>query len=380
MAATVSSAWSKPGAWALDSEEHEAELLQQNNNNPNDKPLADFPSLAAAAATKPKKKKAQTYSLAEFTAKPDSAFADQDPVVLPTGPRQRTAEELDRTRLGGGFRNYGDRPNRNNSSGGDESSNSRWGSSRVSDEPRRNGFGARDSNRELPPSRADETDNWAAAKKPSGGFERRERDKGGFFDSQSRADESDSWVSNKSFVPSEGRRFGSNGGGFERERRVVGFGSSGGADSDNWNTKKGESNVGSESVGGRPKLVLQPRTVSVSDEGADGNNAGKPKGVNPFGEARPREQVLAEKGQDWKKIDEQLESVKIKEASGGDGFGKRGFGSSNGGGGRATLPESRTERSWRKPQFDDDRPKSAEKVEDEPDQKKEVEDEHVEKN
>ncbi|KAG4979414.1 hypothetical protein JHK85_033372 [Glycine max] len=158
--------------------------------------------------------------------------------------------------------------------------------------------------------------------------------------------------------------------------RVVGFGSSGGADSDNWNTKKGESNVGSESVGGRPKLVLQPRTVSVSDEGVDGNNAGKPKGVNPFGEARPREQVLAEKGQDWKKIDEQLESVKIKEASGGDGFGKRGFGSSNGGGGRATLPESRTERSWRKPQFDDDRPKSAEKVEDEPDQKKEVEDEH----
>ena len=87
------------------------------------------------------------------------------------------------------------------------------------------------------------------------------------------------------------------------------------------------------------------------------DNMGKPKGVNPFGEARPREQVLAEKGQDWKKIDEQLESVKIKEASGGDGFGKRGFGSSNGGGGRATLPESRTERSWRKPQFDDDRPK-----------------------
>ena len=350
----MSSAWSKPGAWALDSEEHEAELLQQNN----DKPLADFPSLAAAAA-KPKKKKAQTYSLAEFTAKPDTSFADQDPVVLPTGPRQRTAEELDRTRLGGGFRNYGDRPNRNNSGGGDESSNSRWGSSRVSDEPRRNGFGARDSNRELPPSRADETDNWAASKKPSGGgFERRERDKGGFFDSQSRADESDSWVSNKSFVPSEGRRFSSNGGG---ERRVVGFGSSGGADSDNWNNKKkSESNIGSSEsvgVGGRPKLVLQPRTLSVSNEG---DNVGKPKGVNPFGEARPREQVLAEKGQDWKKIDEQLESVKIKETSGGggDGFGKRGFGSSNGGGGgRAILPESRTERSWRKPQSDDDRPK-----------------------
>ncbi|XP_020214979.1 eukaryotic translation initiation factor 4B3 [Cajanus cajan] len=354
MAATVS-AWSKPGAWALDSEEHEAELLQQNPNDT--KPLADFPSLAVAAATKPKKKKAQTYSLAEFTAKPD---LDQDPVVLPTGPRHRTAEELaaDRTRLGGGYRN---------SSGGDDS-NSRWGS-RVSDEPRRNGsFGSRDSNRELPPSRADETDNWAAAKKPSGGFERREREKGGFFDSQSRADESDSWVSNKSFVPSEGRRF-NGGGGFERERRVVGFGSSGGADSDNWNRKKGESNVVSESggvAGTRPRLNLQPRTMSVSNEGQDGN-VGKPKGVNPFGEARPREQVLAEKGQDWKKIDEQLESMKIKETT-GDGFGKRGFGSANGARG-ATLPESRTERSWRKPQSDDERPKSAEKVE-----------EHVEEN
>lgn len=359
MAATVS-AWSKPGAWAIDSEEHEAELLQQNPTHETGKPLADFPSLAVAAATKPKKKKGQTYSLAEFTAKPDTTFADQDPVVLPTGPRQRTAEELDRTRLGGGFRSYGDRPNRNSS--GDDSSNSRWGSSRVSDEPRRNGsFGARDSNREFPPSRADETDNWAAAKKPSGGFERRERDRGGFFDSQSRADESDSWVSNKSFVQSE-RRFSSNGGGFERERRVVGFGSSGGADSEDWNKKKGDSNGGSESVGagvggGRPRLVLQPRSLSVSNEGQDGNVA-KPKGVNPFGEARPREQVLAEKGQDWKKIDEQLETMKIKETGGGggDSFGKRSFGSSNGGG-RPALPESRTERSWRKPQSDEERPK-----------------------
>lgn len=370
MAATVS-AWSKPGAWALDSEEHEAELLQQQNNNHNNndtKPLADFPSLAAAAAAKPKKKKAQTLSLAEFNAKPDSSFTNPDPVDLPTGPRERTAEELDRdrNRLGGGFRSYGDRPNRN--SGGDESSNSRWGSSRVSD---RNGFGSRDrdSNRDLAPSRADEIDNWAAMKKSStasngNGFERRERDRGGFFDSQSKADESDSWVTNKSFVPSEGRRFGSGGGsgggGFERERKV-GFGTSGGADSDNWNKKKGEfSVVGSErttteSVGGRPRLNLQPRSaLSVSNEN---NDVAKPKGTNPFGEARPREQVLAEKGQDWKKIDEQLESMKIKETGPvvDGGFGKRGFGSGNG---RASLPEDRTERTWRKPlsESDDGRP------------------------
>ncbi|XP_061342101.1 eukaryotic translation initiation factor 4B3 [Gastrolobium bilobum] len=370
MAATVS-AWSKPGAWALDSEEHEEELLQQKNHIDDTKPLADFPSLAVAAATKPKKKKPQTLSLAEFTAKPVEPVTHQDLYSLPTGPRQRTAEELDRdrNRLGGGFKSYGDRSNRN--SGGDESSNSRWGSSRVSDEPRRNGsFGSRDrdSNREMAPSRADETDNWAAAKKSTvgNGFERRERERGVFFDSQSRADESDSWVSNKNFVPSEGRRFVSNGGGgFERERKV-GFGSSGGADSDNWNKKKGEFNGGSErgETGGvRPRLVLQPRALSVSNESTEGvasGNVAKPKGPNPFGEARPREQVLAEKGQDWKKIDEQLETMKIKETV--DGSGKRGFGSDNG---RPSLPEYRTERSWRKAESDDDRPKSAEKVEEE---------------
>ncbi|KAG4980284.1 hypothetical protein JHK82_033525 [Glycine max] len=101
-----------------------------------------------------------------------------------------------------------------------------------------------------------------------GGFERRERDKGGFFDSQSCADEFDSWVLNKSFVSLEGWRFSSNDGG---ERRVVGFGSSGDTDSDNWNNKKkSKSNIGSSEsvgVGGRLKLVLQPRTLSVSNEG-----------------------------------------------------------------------------------------------------------------
>ncbi|CAL0304290.1 unnamed protein product [Lupinus luteus] len=406
MAATVS-AWSKPGAWALDSEENEAQLLQPQ---PAQSPVSDFPSLAVAAATKPKKKKPQTLSLAEFTAKADD---DLNLLSLPTAPRQRTAEELerDRTRLGGGFRSYGDRPGRNSGTGGDEGSNSRWGSSRVSDESRRSGsFGSRDSNRDAP-SRADEIDDWGAAKKSSvgNGFDRRERDRGGFFDSQSRADESDRWVSNKSV--GEGRRFGSGGGGFERERKV-GFGFSGAADSDNWNRKKVESNSGFESGnatggfererksgfgtsgaadsdnwnkkkvevnggserpgsgnggGGRPRLVLQPRSTSVSNESSpDGGNVNvaKPKGASPFGEARPREQVLAEKGQDWKKIDEQLESVKIKETveKSDGGFGKKGFGSGNVHG---TSPEDRTEKSWRKVLLDDPRPKSTEKVEDE---------------
>ncbi|KAG5020522.1 hypothetical protein JHK87_016377 [Glycine soja] len=56
---------------------------------------------------------------------PDSTFTDQDPIIFPTGPHQRIAEELGCTRLSGGFRNYVDCPNKNNSFGGNKSSNSR---------------------------------------------------------------------------------------------------------------------------------------------------------------------------------------------------------------------------------------------------------------
>ena len=63
MAATVTSAWAKPGAWALDSEEHEEELKQETPPAP---PTSDFPDLMTAAATKTKKKKGQTLSLGEF--------------------------------------------------------------------------------------------------------------------------------------------------------------------------------------------------------------------------------------------------------------------------------------------------------------------------
>ncbi|XLR08313.1 hypothetical protein HN51_063284 [Arachis hypogaea] len=92
----------------------------------------------------------------------------------------------------------------------------------------------------------------------------------------------------------------------------------------------------SEGGGGRPRLVLQPRTAPVNNESQKGagngnGNVVKPKGPSPFGEVRPREEVLVEKGQDWKKIDEQLESMKIKEAvEKKESFEKRGFGSGNG--------------------------------------------------
>ncbi|XP_041010136.1 eukaryotic translation initiation factor 4B3 isoform X2 [Juglans microcarpa x Juglans regia] len=367
MAATVSP-WAKPGAWALDSEQHEAELhqLQQNENQPISgiptEPLADFPSLSAAATSKSKKKKGQTISLAEFTAKPTQpsyqqhqGLTPEEFLALPTGPRERSAEELDRNRLGGGFRSYGS----------NDSSNSRWGSSRVSDEPRRNGSFKRD--RESAPSRADEIDNWAAEKKStvgSNGFERRERG-GGFFNSQSRADDTDNWGSNKAFAPSaDGRRSGG--------ERKVGFASDGGADSDNWaKNKKEVSSVGGAGTE-RPRLNLQPRTLPVSngDKQEAAGMVSKPsRGSNPFGEARPREDVLAEKGKDWKKIDEQLEATKMKEvaekADGSSSFGKRGFGLGNV---RAAGVEDN--RTWRRPGSVESRPQSAEKIENIPGEEK----------
>lgn len=376
MAAMVSP-WGKPGAWALDSEEHEAELLKEEQEQQKQAELGlDFPSLNDALSTKPKKK-GQTLSLAEFNAYSGSSGSrsssqgrtHEDLMSLPTGPRERTAEELDRNRLGGGFRNYGSNGTyeRNNRySSGDDSSNSKWGSSRVSDENRRGGFGSDrgDSGKEFTTSRADEVDNWASTKKPmaGNGFERRDRGVG-FSDSQSsKADESESWVSNKSNVPSDGRRFGANGG-FDRERRGGFAASGGGADSDNWGRKKeeGGNTTTGGSVGGRLKLNLQPRTLPVSDGKSSEvlGIAAKSKSSNPFGEARPREEVLAEKGHDWKKLDEQLES-KIKEVpvektekSSASSFGKKSFGNGTG-----RSAEDRTERSWRKPELPNESPES----------------------
>ncbi|KAK9129501.1 hypothetical protein Sjap_009988 [Stephania japonica] len=137
----------------------------------------------------------------------------------------------------------------------------------------------------------------------------------------------------------EGLRVG--GGGFE--------GSDGG-DSESWLKKRDEGSINAPNGGARPRLVLQPRTLPVDnvEQQLGLNSAGKSKGSNPFGEARPREEVLAEKGQDWKKIDEQLESVKIKEGGSGDGLAsnwKKGFGAGNG---RASANEDRSGGSWRK--------------------------------
>ncbi|KAL8158807.1 hypothetical protein V2J09_000344 [Rumex salicifolius] len=376
MAATVSSSvWgakSKPGAWALEAEEHDNDLLREHESaaaavHP-EPPSADFPSLAAAAATKTKKKKPQTLSLAEFStySAPKATFSQRlttDEILsLPTGPREHSAEELERSRNGfggGGFRNYGY-----------DAANSR---SRVSDR----GPGSRDRNSDDGFSRADEADDWSKSKMyvGSNGSSGDRREKVGFFNS-SRADEVDNWASNKSFTPSEGRtgrRMGSDsfssggadsdnwgrkkeerdGSNLGTQRRGLGFESSGSsaADSENWLKNKDQNNPVAVN-GGRPRLNLQRRTLPINNGGQEA----KPKGSNPFGEARPREEVLKEKGQDWKEIDDKLEASKVKDvAADGAAAPSRKFGN--------VKEDLMEKRSWRKAETQAAPPASADNVE-----------------
>ncbi|KAF2289967.1 hypothetical protein GH714_039348 [Hevea brasiliensis] len=339
MAATASSPWGKPGAWALDAEEHEDELRQQQFDSPHkiddSSGESEFPSLAAASKNLKKKKKKQALSLAEFTAY-DSGKSDQptqyrglahdDLLNLPTGPRQRSAEELHQSRLGGGFKSHG-MSNRN----GDDSSNSRWGGghSRFSSRDR-------DTTRDLAPSRADETDDWSKSKKSTvgNGYERRER--GSFFDSLSKADELDSWVANK---PTEARRYGAAKNGFERRGVSI---------------RCPEIETGLIAV-----LLLQ---IPITGEG---RRRSETQRFEPIWRCEAKRGVLAEKGKDWKEIDEKLQSVNINSKK-EIGKGERGNSTSIGrwsfGNGRGGSGTDRVERSWRKPDAADSnsRPQSAE--------------------
>ncbi|GLT88459.1 hypothetical protein SLE2022_064850 [Rubroshorea leprosula] len=198
--------------------------------------------------------------------------------------------------------------------------------------------------RELPPSRTNKINNWSVAKKSTrngngvgSGFDRGERgERGGFFDSQSKGDEVDSWVSNMSdnnYTEALGR-FDDH---FERRSN---FDSLKSRDSPRDSDKKNEESGGD---GIRPKHVLQPWTVPSNEKGKGESPVVKPKVSNPFGEARPREEVLAEKRKDWKEIEEKLEAMKIKEVVSGADKGERG---------RSSFwlgnEQALTERSWRK--------------------------------
>lgn len=205
------------------------------------------------------------------------------------------------------------------------------------------GFGTRRDDRDRDreeddgPSRADTVDDWGASRKftpssssalstGSGGFEDRPR---GFADRDrrrddepegpSRADTDSRWGSSK-FVPStSGGGGGSGGGGFDDRSR--------GLDRDNWSRRGSEPGSSSPVRTSRPRLNLAPRTKPLpvleippeaklpEKEPEPVVNAPLPTGPpkpkpNPFGAARPREDVLKEKGRDWIKEDMALDRKK----------------------------------------------------------------------
>ncbi|XP_008807466.2 eukaryotic translation initiation factor 4B1-like [Phoenix dactylifera] len=321
----MSKAWGV-GAWALESERAEAEeseraAAEATSSSPAmaaatvlaGEPAQSFPSLKEAAATKPKKKKPVAVPLGQFATtygggggggrRGESLFEPRgltpdEMLRLPTGPRERSQEELEYGRLGGGFRNYGGGlgggarggfPGRR-SDDGDGSWGGAGGGRRsyggFDEEPRR-GPPARVSDLEQP-SRADEVDNWAAGKKSfapapmdSGRSDRYSSLGGG---GSSRADEVDNWAAGKKPLPSRYPSFGT---GFRDSRSPT--------DSDRW----GRADGGPQSNNGeRPKIILDPPKGNVGAPSEPVRTR-----PSPFGAARPREEILAEKGVDWRKID-----------------------------------------------------------------------------
>ncbi|KAG6529526.1 hypothetical protein ZIOFF_011731 [Zingiber officinale] len=319
----MSKAWGGVGAWALDAEQAEAEERERMAADmpPPNSLLAgesaqSFPSLKeAATSSKQKKKKGVTIPLAQFNAGSLGAgtggrrdafepkgLTPSEMSQLPTGPRERSQEELEQGRFGGGFRGYGGGggvrggfPNRRSdeadgSWGGDGGGRRGYGG--FNEDQRRGPNRASDFDQ---PSRADEVDNWGSGKKAfapqltEGG----RRDSYSFVGggSSSRADEVDNWASAKktpaSNYPSSGSRYG--------DSRTF-------SDSDRWGRDR-EGSIPNDQR--RQKIILDPpkRDVAASSEPPRTR-------PSPFGAARPREEILAEKGLDWKRLDSDIEIKK----------------------------------------------------------------------
>ncbi|KAM2534929.1 hypothetical protein TB1_020576 [Malus domestica] len=304
--------WGTVGNWAAEAEREEAEELAAAAKAESQ----SFPSLKEAVSAKPKKKKmslSEFYNASGTPASNRVGLTPDEMMRLPTGPKERSAEEMQYGRLGGGFPSYG-RSGTNPGRGGDrEGGDGSWGGGG------RRSYGGFDDDRRGPPSRvsdldqpsrADEVDNWAMTKKslPSVDSGRQNRYSslgsvgagGGGGDgvgggmggpAWSRADEVDNWAVGKKPTPSRPSPFGSEfHSGPEPDRWVRG-----GREVDRVERE-------------RPKLVLDPpKAESGVNEPSQVVKTNKP---NPFGAARPREEILAEKGLDWKKLESEIEAKK----------------------------------------------------------------------
>nr|GEW20994.1 eukaryotic translation initiation factor 4B2 [Tanacetum cinerariifolium] len=310
----MSKTWGKIGAWAAEAERAEEEEKEQAAALAAAAPPQSYPSLKEAVSTTKGKKKTKM-SLQEFTmgggvgGGGGKGLTHEEMMRLPTGPKERSAEEMQHGRLGGGFNSYGGGRGRRDREGDGDGS---WGNNRRSyggfDDNERRGPPTRATEYDQP-SRADEVDNWAMSKKPIapsfdggsrpnrygslGGASGMNTGGGGF----SRADEIDNWAMHKKPIapppPARSSTFGS------------GFRDSGGPEPDRWS--RGAGIVNQERVPERRKLVIDPR----KGDSASTETVVKTDKPNPFGNARPREEILAEKGLDWKKTDLELEAKKI---------------------------------------------------------------------
>lgn len=204
---------------------------------------------------------------------------------------------------------------------------------------RSGGFGdgeRRGRDEDMGPSRAEESDDWGSQKRfvPSGGYGGggSSRGFGGGFrdydrprssqgwrydDAPPRAADSDNWSRENKFEPSRERGRSGFGSGFYEPappRRGYGFRDRdadrrgfdrdfGRTEGDNWNrgrpyTPNSEPGF-DQSRGERPKLNLAPRTKAVEPQPVERPEPTTPaKRSNIFGEARPREEVLKERGTD----------------------------------------------------------------------------------
>ncbi|KAL8150121.1 hypothetical protein V2J09_019929 [Rumex salicifolius] len=297
----MSKPWGGIGSWAADAEAEEREQAAAAAKSNVD--LQRFPSLKDSVSSKPKKKK---IPLSEFMAgggtagSRPSGLTPVEMLQLPTGPQQRSLDDYHSGNRG--FSAYG------RSSGGppgrmrEGDSDSSWGGGHRSyggfDDDRRGAL-RRGPDYDLQPSRADEVSNWGAVKKSipppsmdSGRISRYESHGGG-----SRADDGDSWNFGKkpTAAPPPPVRYNTFGYG-DRDSTI---------DSNRW-SRDGEVRE-RDNQSNRPTLVLNPPKCNGAVTEPPVEKANKP---NPFGAARPREDILAGKGVDWKKIELEIEAKK----------------------------------------------------------------------
>ncbi|KAJ8569734.1 hypothetical protein K7X08_006311 [Anisodus acutangulus] len=300
------SPWGKIGAWAAEAELAEAEEKEQATAAA--PPPLSFPSLKEAfTSTKQKKKTKMT--LQEFTMHSTNTtgtgyrsgstnrLTPDEMLRLPTGPKERSAEEMGYGRLGGGSRSMGPQSGRGGGGDGEGS----WGGNRRSygggfDDDRR-GPPSRGSDFDQP-SRADEADNWASSKKSlpmcSGRSNRYESLGTGGVGGISRADGDDNWGASKKQHPNVGPQ--PVGKSFFPDSRPDSR-----PEMERWSRDSGNHE--------RQRLVLDQHKMEVGSENVN-ETVVKVNKPNPFGAARPREEVLAEKGLDWKKLDKEIEVKK----------------------------------------------------------------------